>query len=143
MKLLGLPLCPYCGARFFYKQVSRTKKDGEGVCPHCGGKFRIVYKRQRVLLFLAVAAVAVAANFLLLWGLDAASVIPLYVVTLLLVLLAFVLVPFVVRYRKRLPKALRADQKPAGKAGQKQKAAVKAGAARKREFPPDKRVTTP
>lgn len=124
MRLLGLPLCPHCGARFFYRQVNRTKKDGEGVCPHCGGKFRIVYRKQRVLLFLAVAALAVAVNILLLWGLEVNTVIPLYTVTLLFVLFAFVLVPFVVRYEKRLPKAQRAPKEAMGKAGKKQKASA-------------------
>ena len=72
--------------------------DGEGVCPHCCGKFSIVYRKQRVLLFLAVAALAVAVNILLLWGLEVNTVIPLYSVTMLFLLFSFVLVPFVLRY---------------------------------------------
>ena len=89
--------------------------------PHEKGKFRIVYRKQRVLLFLAVAALAVAVNILLLWGLEVNTVIPLYAVTLLFVLFAFVLVPFVVRYEKRLPKAQRAPKEAMGKAERKQK----------------------
>lgn len=127
MRILGLPLCPHCGARFFYRQVNRTKKNGEGVCPHCGGKFRIVYQKQRILLFLGVAAVAIVVNILLLWGLELSTVIPLYVATLLFVLLAFALVPFVVRYEKRLPKARPTQQKIEEKeeGRQKQKASAR------------------
>ena len=39
-------------------------------------------------------------------------------------LFAFVLVPFVVRYEKRLPKAQRAPKEAMGKAGKKQKASA-------------------
>lgn len=60
----------------------------------------------------------------LLWGLEVNTVIPLYAVTLLFVLFAFVLVPFVVRYEKRLPKAQRAPKEAMGKAGKKQKASA-------------------
>lgn len=104
MRPLRLPVCPHCGARYFYGQVSRTKGNREGQCPHCGGKYLIVYQKQRILLFLAAAAVAVAFNILLLWGFEVQSLIPLYVSTLLFVIAAFLLVPFAVRYQKRPPK---------------------------------------
>lgn len=107
---LRLPLCPYCGARFFYGQVSRTKGERQGQCPHCSGKFVIAYKKQRAFLFLGAAAVAVPLNILLLWGLDVNSLIPLFVVTLITVVLAVLLVPFVVRYQKRPPKVRRRDK---------------------------------
>lgn len=112
---LRLPVCPHCGARFFYKQIRRTKGNRQGQCPHCGGKFVIVYKKQRVFLFLGAAAVAVPLNILLLWGIQVKSLLPLFLITLLLVTLAALLTPFVVRYRKRPPKEYRREKKrPAG-----------------------------
>jgi hypothetical protein len=97
--MLKLPVCPYCGARFFYRSVKSSAKKKTKMCPYCNKEF-IIYKKFRYLLFLAAFILLVAVNWFFL-TVPAMNLTFLATVTALGVGAAWALVPFTVRYRKK------------------------------------------
>lgn len=98
--MLKLPLCPYCGARFLYRQVRRNGLHGTGVCPHCGETFRIRSLRGLTLLLAVSVAAMIGVNILLMQILDM-NLSVLSVVTALEVTVTWLLFPYAVRYCPR------------------------------------------
>ena len=100
MKLLRLPTCPYCEARFLYGTVYHTKNQGRGVCPHCKREFVISFQKQRIVYFAAAAAAIVAVDLLLLWIFPRLTMTFLFLFTAILLILSALGLPFVVRYQR-------------------------------------------
>ncbi len=98
--MLKLPLCPYCGARFLYGQVRRSRFRKTGICPHCGKRFRITSWRGMLFLLPAAVLAMVGVNLLLLQipGMNL-SVLSLF--TVLGVTAVYFLLPYTVRYRRQ------------------------------------------
>ena len=100
--MLKLPLCPYCGARFLYGQVRRSRFRKTGTCPHCGKKFRITSWRGLLILLPAAVLLMVGVN-LLLMQIPGMNLSVLSFVTALGVAATYFLLPFAVRYRRAVP----------------------------------------
>lgn len=98
MKMLKLPLCPYCGARFLYPQVRRLQNKKSGVCPHCGKTFRIYSRAGRTVLYTVSAFLLIGVDFFLL-GIPAMNLTFLLAVTIAGVVGVGLLNPYTVRYR--------------------------------------------
>ena len=95
--MLKLPLCPYCGARFLYGQVRKSRFRKTGVCPHCGEKFRITSWRG-LLTLLPFAAVLMVGLNVLLMQIPEMSLSVLSFVTAAGVTATYFLLPYAVRY---------------------------------------------
>lgn len=96
--MLKLPVCPYCGARFLYPDVKRSKGNKTGKCPHCGKKFHITAGRGLAVLLPAALLVLIGINFLLLCIPDM-NLFYLLAVTAAGVIFTYFLIPYAVRYR--------------------------------------------
>lgn len=95
---MKLAVCPYCGARFLYPDVRKSLFRKRGVCPNCGKEYR-VSKRGFAVFFPCAAAVLVALDYGLLMISDM-NLIYLCTVTVVGVVIARLLLPFAIRYRK-------------------------------------------
>ena len=116
--MLRLPLCPYCKARFFYREVAKNRKEGRMECPHCHKTFLIKSRRPRAVLYGAAAVLAVACNVLLMYWIPFLTMPVLLCATLLILLAAWLLTPCAVRYQaldRRERKKYKRERTPAGK----------------------------
>lgn len=95
--MLKLPLCPYCGARFLYPDVRKNRKNHIGTCPHCNKEF-IIYKKYQIILFLCAFFIMIGFNWFLL-SVPSMNIWYLLVFTVPGVVIAYFLIPFVIRYR--------------------------------------------
>ncbi|MCI1966628.1 MAG: hypothetical protein LKJ17_10935 [Oscillospiraceae bacterium] len=95
--MLKLPLCPYCGARFFYREIRKARHGTNGVCPHCGKTFRVYGRAGKMILYLISAVLLVGLNFFLI-SIPAMNLLFLLSVTALGVAAVRLLVPYTVRY---------------------------------------------
>lgn len=94
-----LPLCPHCGARFFYRDVKNSLRRKTGVCPHCKKAFLIRYRVRAFGLYAVLFVLFIGCNVFLLRFLNAS---PLFLIgsTALAVGLSLLLFPFAAAYRK-------------------------------------------
>lgn len=95
--MLKLPLCPYCGARFLYPDVRRSKGRKTGTCPNCGKTFRVSGGKGRALFYLVCALVLVGLDVLLL-RVPSMNLTFLLAATALGVAGSLLLVPYTIRY---------------------------------------------
>lgn len=95
--MLKLPLCPYCGARFLYPDVRRSKDRKTGTCPNCGREFRVSGGKGRIALFLVCALILTGLDVLLL-RIPSMNLTFLLAATALGVAGILLLVPYTVRY---------------------------------------------
>lgn len=95
--MLKLPLCPYCGARFLYPDVRRSKDRKTGTCPNCGREFRVSGGKRRIALFLVCALILTGLDVLLL-RIPSMNLTFLLAATALGVAGILLLVPYTVRY---------------------------------------------
>jgi DNA-directed RNA polymerase subunit RPC12/RpoP len=95
--MLKLPLCPYCGARFLYPDVKRSKNGTTGTCPHCGRVFRIFGRGSRAVLFLVFALILIGLDLCLL-SIPSINLTVLLAATILGVAGVRLLIPYTVRY---------------------------------------------
>lgn len=96
--MLKLPVCPYCGARFFYPDAKKSRGSKTGTCPHCRKKFRVAAGRGLAVLLSAALIVLFGVNFLLL-SIPDMNVFYLLAVTAAGVIITYFLIPYTVRYR--------------------------------------------
>lgn len=94
------PVCPYCGAIYDSKEI-KNQNNGEKVkCHNCKKIFTV--KKTEGLIFLVCMAVAVAilVNMLLLTVIKVRNVIPLFVVTVIILIVALLFRVYFVKYKK-------------------------------------------
>ena len=103
--MLKLPVCPYCHAVYHYKTVQKTVKQKEITCHNCKKTFLISYKKGRFLLLLFVAVFLVGFNLFLLNILKNITIWGCLTVTVVFVLIAMLLFPYTVRYKKKAESA--------------------------------------
>jgi CXXC-20-CXXC protein len=97
--MLKLPLCPYCGARFLYPDVKKSKGK-TGICPHCKKEFRITRGGRTALLIAAAVLVIIAINWIFL-TLPTVNLPFLLIITAIGVTITWFLIPFTVQYKTR------------------------------------------
>lgn len=95
--MLKLPLCPYCGAEFLYRDVKKTMWRKNRGCPHCGKHVRIS-KKGVLLLFFTAVFLLVGCNVLLL-RIESMNLLFLTGFTAGGLAGFFLTVPFAIRYR--------------------------------------------
>jgi uncharacterized protein (DUF983 family) len=98
-----LPLCPYCGSRFLYGQVRDAANKPSLQCGYCKRTITVEYKKYRNRHFLISALVMVLINIgmLALLSMTDATVLPyLLVLTVIMVCVAYLLLPYTVRFVK-------------------------------------------
>ena len=96
--MLKLPVCPYCGAVYYYKDVRNAAKQATACCHHCKLRFGVRARTPRILLLLCAALLMVALDVLFLWMFPNINLAALYLVTLCLVAASLLLAPYVVRF---------------------------------------------
>ena len=103
--MLKLPVCPYCHAVYHYKTVRDTVKQKEMTCHNCKKTFSISYKKGRFVLLLVVSVFLVGFNLFLLNILENITIWGCLTVTVVFVLIAMLLFPYTVRYKKKAESA--------------------------------------
>ena len=58
---LALPVCPYCGQHFSYKEVMKSKGQEDVQCPKCKQNFKVTLETPFSILIAAVASPVKAA----------------------------------------------------------------------------------
>lgn len=98
--MFRLPVCPYCGTIYRYKDTKIAVKNKENTCYHCQKRF----KAAIFPMILAGAAipllVGIAINIFLLSRMERAQLLPLFAVALLIILIIYLIVPFFTKFRK-------------------------------------------
>lgn len=97
--MFRLPVCPHCGTVYRYRDTKDAMKQRENTCYHCKKKFRAALMPYVLIEALALAAVCVVVNILLLKGMKELSLIPLFAVTVVFILLIYLLYPFFLRFK--------------------------------------------
>ena len=92
--MLKLPVCPYCGAAYYYKDVKNAAKQKTACCHHCKQRFAVRVRAPRAVLLLCAALLMV----LILSILPNIHLLGLYLTTLCLLACILFLVPYVVRF---------------------------------------------
>lgn len=100
--MFRLPVCPHCETVYRYKEVKENKNKKEIVCYHCKKKFR-PSKSGYCILGSLVIMIAVTINVALLnTSLNfLRTIIPITIVSTAAVLIAKLLTPFFISYRKK------------------------------------------
>lgn len=96
---MKLATCPYCEARFLYPDVRKSLSRKTGVCPHCGKEYRV--SKRGFFVFLPLAALVLVALDFGLLSIPDMNMVFLCSVTVAGVVLAWLLLPFSVRYLRR------------------------------------------
>ena len=96
--MLRLPVCPYCGAAYYYKDVKNAAKQKTACCHHCKQRFAVRVRAPRAVLLLCAALLMVLLDFLILSILPNIHLVGLYLTTLCLLACSLFLVPYVVRF---------------------------------------------
>ena len=90
---LALPVCPYCGQHFSYKEVMKSKGQEDVQCPKCKQNFKVTLETPFSILIAAVVIIVllvnVCFNFLYMAGVMLVGIIAI-----------IVMLPLVIRYVK-------------------------------------------
>ena len=98
--MFRLPKCPHCGTIYRYKDVKEAIKKKENICYHCEKKFSAKVFPGILAGALLPIILAVLLNIFLLTRMENLELIPLFIVTLLFILLIFLLTPFFTIFKK-------------------------------------------
>ena len=82
---LALPVCPYCGQHFSYKEVMKSKGQEDVQCPKCKQNFKVMMEMS----FSILIAVVIIISFLYMAGVLLAGIIAIVA-----------MIPLVIRYVK-------------------------------------------
>lgn len=98
--MFHLPKCPHCGTIYRYKDVKEATRKKDNTCYHCGKKFRARIFPGILAGALIPIILAVLLNILLLTRMKELQLLPLFIVTVLFILLVFLIVPFFTSFQK-------------------------------------------
>ena len=59
---LALPVCPYCGQHFSYKEVMKSKGQEDVQCPKCKQNFKVTLETPFSILIAAVVIIVLLVN---------------------------------------------------------------------------------
>lgn len=98
--MFKLPVCPYCGTVYRYKDTKNAilKKDTE--CYHCHQQFKIRLFPYVLAEAAVLIAMCIGVNLLILSRLSSFDLFPLFAVTIGVLLIIILLVPFFTHFIK-------------------------------------------
>lgn len=98
--MFRLPVCPHCGAVYYYKDVVKASKNKEAECSHCKNRFEVKKKSGFAVLGLIIFLLAVCVNLILLNTLMSFNAVLLLCITAFLIVLGCVFYPYFVSFKK-------------------------------------------
>lgn len=98
--MLKKPVCPHCRAIYEYSEINNQKNNEEIKCHNCKKKF--IVKKTGGYIFLITMAIlfAIIYNIFLLTVINIKGILTLFLSAVLIIIVALLLRPFFVRYKK-------------------------------------------
>lgn len=109
--MFRLPKCPHCGTIYRYKDVGKAIRNKDNICYHCEKEFK-----AKIFPGIAVGAgipiiLAVALNIIMLTNMKNLDLIPLFIITMLAILIVMLLIPYFTRFIKTDEDSYKENQK--------------------------------
>ena len=98
--MFRLPKCPHCGTIYRYKDVRAAIRNKDNICYHCEKKFKAKVFPGIIAGAGIPIVLAVALNILLLTRMKNLELVPLFIITMLAILIIMLIVPFFTRFQK-------------------------------------------
>ncbi|MGN1131282.1 MAG: hypothetical protein ACI4RL_00130 [Ruminococcus sp.] len=98
--MLKKPVCPHCRAIYEYSEINNQRNNEEIKCHNCKKIFTVKKTGGYILLMSMAVLFAIAFNIFLLTVINIKGVITLFVSAVLIIIVALLLRPFFVRYKK-------------------------------------------
>ena len=97
---LALPVCPYCGQHFSYKEVMKSKGQEDVKCPKCKQKFKVTLETPFSILIATVVIIVLLVNVCLYIFKPDINFLYMAGVMLVGIIAVIVMLPLVIRYVK-------------------------------------------
>ena len=98
--MFKLPVCPHCGTVYRYKDTKNAIINKENECYHCHKTFRIKMFPYVLIEAVAMIAISIGINLLILSRMSSLKLIPLFVITIGILVIVILLVPFFTHFVK-------------------------------------------
>ena len=98
--MFKLPICPHCGTVYRYKDTKAAIVKKENECYHCHKSFRRKLFPYILVDAIIIIAVSIGLNLLLLSRLSTFNVVPLFLITIALLVIGYLLIPFFTKFIK-------------------------------------------
>ena len=105
--MFKLPVCPYCGTIYRYKETKAAVKEKDNECYHCHKKFKAKLLPFALIDAAIVIVLSIGANLLILSRSTTLNVFVLFLVTLGFLLIGYLLLPFFARFVKTDDKTIK------------------------------------
>lgn len=107
--MFRLPVCPHCGTVYRYRETAsilrknllKSKQRQDNACYHCEKNYYVSLMPGAMILALLWAAVSIGTNLLMLSRMTQLDLVAMFLVTLLYLILAAVLTPFFITFKKK------------------------------------------
>lgn len=94
------PVCPHCRAIYDYKEINNQKNNEKIKCNNCKKYFTVKKTGGYILLMTMAVLFAIVFNIFLLTVIKIKGIIPLFISAVLIIIIALLLRPFFVKYKK-------------------------------------------
>ena len=94
------PVCPYCRAIYEYREINNQKNNEEIKCHNCKKIFVVKKNGGLVLLMTMAILLAILVNIFMMSVIGVRSVIPMFIVTIIIIVIALLMRSFFVKYKK-------------------------------------------
>ena len=98
--MFRLPVCPHCGTVYRYKDTKDAIKKKKNVCYHCKKDFTARLFPYALVLLGISAVMSITINIILLNRMETLNLIALIAVTSAFIMIAIILLPFFVKFKK-------------------------------------------
>lgn len=95
------PVCPYCKAIYFNKEIKKQGHNEEVKCHNCKKIFVVKKLGGLIILLLLATVLAVLFDCFLILFIKVESIFTLLFSTVILIYIAFLFNPFFVKYKKK------------------------------------------
>ncbi len=99
--MFKLPVCPHCGTVYRYKDTKKAIKDKNIICYHCKKDFSAKIFPGVLVGCGILLVLCIGLNILVLFRMKDLQVWPLFVITLLFILLGYIIIPFFTTFKKK------------------------------------------
>ena len=94
------PVCPHCRAIYDYSEINNQRNNEEIKCHNCKKSFTVKKTGGYILLMTMAVLFAIIFNIFLLTVINIKGIIPLFISAVLIIIVALLLRPFFVKYKK-------------------------------------------